>query len=130
MALRAAAEFYPSCAKGLGSLVRISNEIVKLKDVIGRVLVEIACPKCKAKMKESIPFVDRYKHEANGPRYESSSSKVYFAEDYGNGDVKQLVAMKFDYNKSDLQAELDARYSGNGKQRFDKVHVIASLRYR
>jgi len=79
-------------------------------------------------MKESMLFADRYKLEARGPRYESSSSKVYFAEDYFCG-TKELVAMKFVYNKSNLQAELDARYSEDGEQRFDRNHVIASLHY-
>jgi len=129
MALFAAAEFYPSCATGLGMIVKNSNEIIKLKDVCGRVLFDIACPECKAKMQESIFFANRYRLESLNPRYESSSSKVYFAEDYSKTGVIELVAMKFVFNKSNLQAELDARYSEDGEQRFENAYIIASLHY-
>lgn len=129
MALFAAAEFYPSCANGLGMLVKASNEIITLKDVCGRVLFNIACTECKTKMQESILFANRYRLEARGPRYESPSSKVYFAEDYGRNGSSELVAMKFVYNKSHLQAELDARYSDDGEQRFGNDYVITSLHY-
>jgi len=100
-----------------------------LKDVCGRVLFDIACPECKAKMQESILFANRYRLEARGPRYETSSSKVYFAEDYGTTGIIQLVAMKFVYNKSNLQAELDARYLEDGEQRFENDYIIAAVHY-
>jgi len=108
---------------------RKKQQIIQLKDVCGRVLLDVACPECKMKMQESILFANRYRLESCGPKYESPSSKVYFAEDYGKDGTKKLVAMKFVYNKSNLQAELDARYKENGQQRFGNDYVITSIHY-
>ena len=60
----------------------------------------------------------RLRLETRGPRYKCPSSKVYFADAYGGNGSSELVAMKFVYNKSHLQAGLDTRYSDDGEQIF------------
>lgn len=129
MALFGAAEFYPSCANGLAKMVHNDNQLVKLKDVYGRVLLDIACRECKTKMCQAILFAHRYKFDKSEPIYESPSCKVYSSLDYGQNKSGKPVVMKFLNHKNDLQAELEARYTDDGAERFKSDYVIALLHY-
>ena len=80
-------------------------------------------------MQEPTLFTNLYMLEERWPRYESPSSKVYFVKYYGINGSSELTLTKFVYNQSNLQAELDARHSEDGKYRFGNDYMIASLYY-
>ena len=98
-----------ACSTAFEEACKLNKNLVTTLDHLGRRLIDVACPPCRNAMREASLFYKLYKFNLETDlKYKSTTSIVYFARKFSQDDSTE-VALKFMYNKKDLDSEWEAR---------------------